>query len=487
SQRTGGLGVDAVVITAATSSTDPINFAGEISRKRGRVVVVGAVPTAFERDPHWYRKELELRMSCSYGPGRYDPEYEEKGHDYPAAYVRWTERRNMESFQELITSGRIDLDYLTTHRFPLDDAGEAYDMILSRSEPFLGILIEYDISKPLDRTPIASGKTTPTSEVGVAFIGAGSYAQGNLLPNLPDNVARRSVLTNSGTTSKRVADKFGFVQCVSTVEDILDDQDVNTVFIATRHDSHGEYTKRALQSGKHVFVEKPVCLNANELDEITEILQGQAVDSRRQLMVGYNRRFSPHAAKLKASFSSGPKAVTYRVNAGAIPGDSWIQDREIGGGRIIGEGCHFIDFIAWLCDSVPVRIFARTLPDPNSHHDTTSINVELEDGSIGTVHYFANGGSGLPKEYVEVHQSGASGVLVDFRQTTLYGKGNPQVFKTRSQDKGQTKMMSEFFSRITGGGEALLPHDQMYAVMDACFAVHESIATNQVVDVRKVR
>ena len=484
-QKTGGLGVDSVIITAATASTDPINFAGQISRKRGRVVVVGAVPTGFERDPHWYRKELELKMSCSYGPGRYDPEYEEKGHDYPAAYVRWTERRNMQSFQEMIHSGRIDLSYLTTHQFKLDDAGVAYDMILSRSEPFLGILLEYDTSKPIDRTPVTTdASTSATGKLGVAFIGAGSYAQGNLLPNLPDDISRRSVLTNSGTTSKRVADKFGFAQSVSTVDDIFNDKDVNTVFIATRHDSHGDYAKRALLSGKHVFVEKPVCLGAAELDEIAQVLLGQTNDARRQLMVGYNRRFSAHALRAKAFFSEGPKAVTYRVNAGVIPGDSWIQDRSVGGGRIVGEGCHFIDFITWMCDSEPVRVFARSLPDPNNHQDTTTISLEMADGSIGTVHYFANGGSGLPKEYIEVHQSGASAVISDFRSTTLYGSAKPQVAKSRSQDKGQAAMMAAFFDRLTSGGDPLLPISHLYSVMDACFATHESIQSNQVVGVQ---
>ena len=508
-QKTDGLGVDAVIITAATSSDDPINFSGEIARKRGRIVVVGAVPTGFERDPHWYRKELELRMSCSYGPGRYDPEYEEKGHDYPAAYVRWTEKRNMQAFQEMLQSNRINLDYLTTHRFKLDEAGKAYDMILERSEPFLGILIEYDTTKEIDRSPILTSALSDTSNshsasarIGVSFIGAGSYAQSNLLPNLPSDIDRMSVLTNSGTTSKRVADKFEFAKSVSCVDDILTDNSTNVVFIATRHDTHGKYVKAALRSGKNVFVEKPVCLSKVELDEIAELLAESTQQSeagRRskreteelghpshltgQLMVGYNRRFSPHAIRLKSAFSEGPKAITYRVNAGAIPGDSWIQDREIGGGRLIGEGCHFIDFITWFCDSLPVRVYASAIPDPSHHLDTISVQLEMADGSIGTVHYFASGSKSQAKEYVEVHQSGVSGVLNDYRETTVYTGGKPRVERSRSQDKGQSAMMNAFFQSIKAGGSSLLPVAQMYSVMDACFAAERSVIERNVIPI----
>lgn len=480
-QHTGGLGADAVIITAGTDSTDPINLAGQLARKRGRVVVVGAVPTGFDRDPHWYRKELELRMSCSYGPGRYDPNYEEKGNDYPAAYVRWTEKRNMEAFQEMLHGGKIDLDFLTTHQFQLDDAADAYDMILSRSEPFLGILIEYDTDREIDSAPIVSSESSPPSDqVGVSFIGAGSYAQGNLLPNLPNGIARCNVLTQSGTTSKRVADKFGFARSVSRTEDVLHDNATNLVFIATRHDSHAKYTIDALRAGKHVFVEKPLCVTPQELDEIAETLNAGA----NQLVVGFNRRFSPHAAALKSTFASGPKAITYRVNAGKIPAEHWIQDRDIGGGRIVGEGCHFIDFMSWLCDSVPVRVYARALRDADHHHDTASITIELADGSIGTLHYFANGGTGLSKELIEVHQSGISAVLDDFRVTRRYVGGKPKQHRTRSQDKGQSAMIAAVFNRIREGGEPLIPPAQIFSVIDACFAVERSLLENGSVEVR---
>jgi predicted dehydrogenase len=485
-ELTGGLGADAVIITAGTSSLDPINFAGRLARKRGRVIVVGAVPTGFDRDPHYYRKELDLRMSCSYGPGRYDLDYEEKGLDYPAAYVRWTENRNMEAFQHLVHSGRIDVDYLTTHEFPLDDAAAAYGLILDRSEPFLGIVIRYDVEKPFERTrvqlaaaPAAAGK------VGLAFIGAGSYAQGNLLPNLPDaseDVTRRGVLTNTGTTSKRVAERFGFEFCTSEEQDILGSDTINTVFIATRHDTHGSYVLKSLRAGKHVFVEKPLCLTEEELAEIeSACAEREAAGAPAHLMVGFNRRFSPLAVDLRKSLGSGPMAMIYRVNAGAIPADNWIQDPAIGGGRIVGEGCHFIDFLTFLCGALPVSVHAAAIPDPQGLNDTVSINLSFADGSIGTVCYFANGSKELPKEYVEVYQAGRTGVLRDFKALELFNSGKPSGRKLLNQDKGQRDMVREFLARVRDGGKPPISLPEIVAVTRASFAVRHSLATRQAI------
>ncbi len=477
SRRTGGLGVDSVIITAGTSSLDPINFAGEIARKKGRVVVVGAVPTGFDREPHYYRKELELRMSCSYGPGRYDLDYEEKGLDYPAAYVRWTEKRNMEAFQQLIATGKIDLGYLTTHEFPLAQAADAYNMILDASEPFLGVVLKYDQDRPLDRQRLEIRPSKPESQVGLAFIGAGSYAQGNLLPNLPSasGMVRRGVLTNSGTTSRRVAEKFGFEFSASDVAQILDDPTINTVFIATRHDSHGDYVQQALQAGKHVFVEKPVCLSMEQLLDIRETHAG--LSEPRQLMVGFNRRFAPHAQQLKQRLGAGPLAATYRVNAGAIPGDSWIQDPDIGGGRIVGEGCHFIDLLTFLTGSQPATVYARAIPDPHHFNDSVSIQIEFHNGSIGTVHYFANGHKSMPKESVEVFQGGQAFQLDDYRSLHEYRVAKPTRHKSTSQDKGQARMVASFLESVAQGGESTIPAEEIFAVHAACFAALESLKT----------
>ena len=483
---TGGLGVDAVIITAGTSSLDPINFAGQIARKKGRVVVVGNVPTGFDREPHYYRKELELRMSCSYGPGRYDLDYEQKGIDYPAAYVRWTEKRNMQAFQELLHTGRISIDYLTTQEFSLADAPKAYDMIVDRSEPFLGVLLKYDVDEPLQQARVEVNRPKPAGKVGIAFIGAGSYAQGHLLPNIPqqdDDVFCRAVMTNSGTTSKRVAERYGFEFCTSDARDVLENADINTVFIATRHHSHAEYVLRSLQARKHVFVEKPICLNIEELKKIEDVYYRQHEAETRQLMVGFNRRFAPHAVALKERLAEGPMSMIYRVNAGAIPADTWIQDPAIGGGRIIGEVCHFIDFLTFMCDSLPVRVYASTLPDPKHLNDTVAINLEFANGSVGTVCYFANGSKKVPKEYVEVYQSGLTGIIRDFKELEICGEGKLLRKKLLRQNKGQACMVKTFVDRVKNGGSSLIRDDEIFAVTRATFSVMESLQNRQAVSI----
>jgi predicted dehydrogenase/threonine dehydrogenase-like Zn-dependent dehydrogenase len=480
---THGIGVDAVIITAGTASLDPINFAGEIVRRRGRVVVVGAVPTGFEREPHWYRKELELRMSCSYGPGRYDPAYEEKGIDYPPAYVRWTENRNMQAFQELLHAGRIDLSYLTTHELPLEQAPKAYDMIVNRSEPFLGVVLKYDVVRPLERrrVQILPSRDGGKAKVNIGFIGAGSYAQSHLLPHLTrqdGDISLIGVLTNSGTTSKRVAERFGFRFCTCDVQEILGDEEINTVFIATRHDSHAQYVKQALSAGKHVFVEKPLCLTGKELTEIEE-LYGRS--ERQLLQVGFNRRFAPHAVELKRSFDRMPLAMIYRINAGAIPKDSWVHDDALGGGRIIGEVCHFLDFLAWLCGSPPVRLHAVAMPDPDGLNDTVSIDLEFCNGSIGNISYFTNGSKELPKEYIEVYAAGRTGIIRDFRELAIYSSGRPYRRRSLCQDKGQANMVRAFVASIRDGGEFTGSVAESLLSTRATFAVLESLRTRQVV------
>lgn len=480
--QTNGLGVDAVIITAGTSSLDPINCAGELARKRGKVVVVGAVPTGFDREPYWYKKELELRMSCSYGPGRYDPEYEEKGVDYPAAYVRWTEKRNMLAFQELVYSGKIDLNYLTTHEFPLDGAPKAYDMIVNRSEPFLGIILKYDIDKPIERKRIATKPMKAEGKVNIAFVGSGSYAQQNLLPNIPrndDEVTRVGILDNSGTTSKRVAEKFNFQFCTSEPKDIFENGAINTVFVATRHNSHAEYVKSALKAGKHVFVEKPLCLTVEELIEIEEMYNGS--DGCQQLVIGFNRRFAPHAVELKKHLDDTPISMLYRVNAGPIPKDSWIQDKEIGGGRIIGEVCHFIDFLAWLCGSLPKQVHAVAIPDPDGLNDTVSINLQFANGSIGGISYFSNGSKNIPKEYLEVYSAGLTGIIRDFKVLEVHSTGITHRKKSLVLDKGQACMVKSFIKSINDGGAPLIPADEIFAVTRTTFAVLESLGTHQAI------
>lgn len=472
---TNNLGVDSVVIAAATSSLDPINFAGAICRKKGRIVVLGAVPTGFDREPYFYKKELDIRMSCSYGPGRYDLNYEEKGIDYPVAYVRWTEKRNMEAFQNLIHSHKIDPSYLTSHVFKFEEAPKAYDIVVNHSEPFMGILLEYDTEKTHNlSTTLNIGTFTPVSDINVAFIGAGSYAQGNLLPNLPsrEDVGRVAVMTNSGTTSKRVAEKFGFARCTSDEKDILTDTSINTVFIATRHDTHAKYVSDALRAGKNVYVEKPLCLTLDELISIENI----AKETGTGVMIGFNRRFSSFAKMLKNKLGSGKMSMIYRVNAGSIPADNWIQDPAIGGGRIIGEVCHFIDLMTYMCGSLPAKVSASALNDASGLNDTVNISVEFENGSIGTVAYYANGSKTLPKEYFEAYHAGITGIIYDYRKAEIYGRKVDKM-KKANQDKGQPEMMKQFFESLKTGSLPI-PLKEVFAVTKATFAAMESIREN---------
>lgn len=469
---TNGYGADAVIIAAATSSLDPINFAGAIARKKGKVIVLGAVPTGFERDPFWYRKELELKMACSYGPGRYDLNYEEKGIDYPLPYVRWTEKRNMEAFQNLIATNKIDIDYLTTHEFDFDNAKAAFDLVVSKAEPFTGIALKYNTEKTANKTKIATSEAEQLGKINISFIGAGSYAQGNLLPNIPEtnDVGRIGVLTNTGTTSKRVAEKFKFQFCATQEADVFD-ENTNTVFVATRHDSHGPYVLKSLKANKNVFVEKPLCLLEYELQEIIE----KQAATNKAVMVGFNRRFSPLTAKLKKAVGNNPMTMLYRINAGAIPGDNWIQDLEIGGGRVLGEVCHFIDYLMYLNGSLPVKVSASALPDSNQLNDTLNILIQFENGSSGVVAYYANGSKSMTKEYVEVFSAGLSATLNDFKELNIYGKGKPKKTKILNQNKGQKEMVNAFINGLLSNGKVPIGFEEIVAVTKTSFKVLESI------------
>ena len=477
-----GSGVDAVIIAAAASSSEPVNLAGRILRKKGRVVIVGRVPTDFEQETY-YKKELDLRMSCSYGPGRYDINYEERGSDYPIAYVRWTENRNMQAFQEMLHSGRLDVGFLTTHSFGLDKAPEAYELILGRKEPFLGILIEYEAAAPVARR-IETSAPRPAGRINAAFIGAGSYAMNNLLPNLKGEAVLKGVVTSTGTSGRSVADRYGFEFCSTDDGDVWKDRDINTVFIATRHNSHARYLLRALDEGRNVFVEKPICLTPAELDEIADKVK--ALSSRNAmpcLLVGYNRRFSPLTTALKARMGDGPMAMIYRVNAGAMPADQWMQIPEIGGGRIVGEACHFVDYLTYLNGSLPVEVHATVMEEPAQLGDNVNINLRFANGSIGTVSYLAVGSKSLPKEYVEVYKSGVTAVLHDFRQLSVYAAGRPWTKKLVAQDKGQPEMMRRFLAAVRDGKPSPIPFDELYAGMLATFRAVESYRVRQALTV----
>ena len=485
SDFTGGIGCDAVIITAASDSLDPINFAGVISRQKGTIVVVGEVPTGFDREPHFYKKELQVKMSCSYGPGRYDPVYEEKGVDYPIAYVRWTENRNMQAFQELIYSKKIDVSYLTTHAFKLEDAPAAYDMILAKSEPYLGILIEYDASKKIDLKERNLNIKLPAmsyepSAVNIGFIGAGSYAQSHLLPNIPkdSDVLRKAIMTATGSSARSSAERYGFDFCTTSEKDIIQNDEINTIFIATRHDSHAHYVVEALKAGKHVYVEKPLCLKIQELEDIRKWYELSNF-SNQLLMVGYNRRFSPLIQQIRKEIGEGPMAMIYRVNAGAVPKESWIQDSEFGGGRIIGEVCHFVDTLTFLSGSLPISVYANAMVDPSNLNDTLNITLTYQNGSIGTISYFANGDKRVSKERIEVFSHGAVAVVDDFKELTIYSNGKKIRKKLLSQDKGQKEEVRKFVNAILNGTAELISFKEIYNTSLITFKITDSIQTGE--------
>jgi len=475
---TNGFGVDAVIITAGTASTDPVDFAGEICRQKGKVIIVGAVPTGFKRTSY-FRKELELKMSCSYGPGRYDAAYEEKGVDYPYGYVRWTENRNMEAFVDLISKGKINIAPLITHQFPFNEAVNAYDLILDKSESFSGIVLKYDHERKISNSVQLLHEKSSNIEglkPVTGFIGAGSFAQNVLLPSVKKLARLKGVATARPASARNIADKYGFEFCTGNANEILNDSEINTIFIATRHDSHAKYVIEGLQHGKNVFVEKPMCLTVQEL----ELIKNLYIESGKNLMVGFNRRFSPLTKALrKAIVELGeiPVSINYRINAGILPAGHWIHDLQTGGGRIIGEVCHFIDLAMHLCGSPIVSVSAMNMADVNHLNDTIIINLSFKNGSVANISYFSNGNKEVNKEYLEVFFSGRVGIIDDFNKLIIHGKKKSEQ-KIQGQDKGHHQEITEFINSIEMGNKAPIPFEEQYNSMYATFQVIQSIAGN---------
>lgn len=480
---TRGHGFDKIIITAAAPTNDPIELSAEIAKKKGQVIIVGAVKMDIPRDPHFYRKELELKMSCSYGPGRYDEQYEQLGHDYPIAYVRWTEQRNMEAFLDLVSMKKLNLKDLITHIFDIDEAVKAYDLVLGKvKEPFIGILLRYPAheQKQVSAVSVISRQTGPANGRKVSFVGAGSFAQSYLLPNLKGmDVSLATVVTNNGINAKNVAQKFGFQTASTDAEDVFTDQDSTIVFIASRHDSHAAYTLRALQHQKHVFVEKPICITPEELQQIAPALRDP--QRRTIVMVGFNRRFAPISVELKKAFESipGPKIVNIRVNAGFIPKDNWIQIPAIGGGRIIGEMCHFIDLMQYFTDAQPQKVYASCLKSENTkekNDDNISIVIEFSNGSVGTLVYVANGDKSLPKEQIEIFGGGKVGIIQDFRGGFLHA-GN-KVTKLKSEGKGHKQEVQAFIEAIKNQkGQDPISAESILYTTQTTFAIADSLRT----------
>lgn len=476
---TNGYGVDAVIITAGTSSLDPVEFAGEMACKKGKVVIVGAVPTGFSR-ANYYKKELDLRMSMSYGPGRQDANYEDKGIDYPYGYVRWTENRNMQSFIKLLENGSLKIDDLISHTYDLQDAPKAYDMILARQEAFNGVVVQYDTEKELKKRVPLNESAIKAGEPNIAFVGAGSFAQGTLLPKMKGNCNLVGIATNSGNSARYVGDKYSFNYCAESPAELFDDEKINTIFITTRHDSHAQYVINGIESGKNVFVEKPMALTVEQLEEVkTAYESAKNAGSATQVMVGYNRRFAPAVQEIKKRYSDDlAKSINIRVNAGLVPPDHWVNDPKVGGGRIIGEGCHFVDLAMYLAGADITSVSANTLKDANNLNNSVVINMEFSNGSIATVNYFSNGNKTLAKEYMEVFCGGEVAIIDDFKEMTIFGSSKKKI-KFGGQDKGHAKEVELILEAIKNGKPLPISFEDSYLSTLATLKALESISQNR--------
>ena len=487
-----GNGVDAVLITAATHSDEPVTVAAEICRKKGRVVATGLVGMNLPRD-QYYKKEVDFRLSCSYGPGRYDPVYEEQGIDYPFGYVRWTEQRNMSAFLQLVAEGKVTPSKLVTHTFDFDEALDAYQILLGiKKEPYLGIVLKYQgedvgvddrctVERRVNFDCTPTPKNYTSSSVGVSFIGAGNFAKAVLLPTLKKvkDARFRGVSTATGMSAADTAKKYGFAFAATDQTEVMKDPETNLVFVTTRHDMHAAQVKAALDAGKYVFTEKPLCINEEQFAEFSNNRTIEQSNNLSRVMVGFNRRFSPHAKLLKDYFAKRtlPLVMHYRVNAGSIPRDVWIQDPLTGGGRMIGEGCHFIDFMSFICGTPVVKVQAMCIQTPNAAEtpeDSISVNLQFADGSVGTLEYVALGDTTLPKEFCEIHGEGSTATMDNFCKTICSGKLGKRKLKGK-QRKGFAEELVATVTAVKAGGAMPISFEEIENITKTCFAVLKAV------------
>jgi predicted dehydrogenase/threonine dehydrogenase-like Zn-dependent dehydrogenase len=478
---TSNRGFDVILICADTSSNDPVELAGTIARDRARVVATGAVGLTIPRKIY-YEKEISFINSRSYGPGRYDLNYEEHGQDYPLGYIRWTEGRNFEAVVDLMAKDKLKVKPLITHRFPIEQATQAYEVITGKKkEPFLGVVLTYPEGNMKEERkvifPLSSFKGNGTVKLGV--LGAGLFANAVLLPAIKKagDIELIGIASSGGLHAQHSGKKFGFQYATSDDEQIISDPNINTVAILTRHDSHADLVIKALQAGKHVFVEKPLAINSSQLEAINQQLNA---NSQSLLTVGFNRRFAPLATTLHSLFSNfkEPKYIHYRVNAGYIPLNHWTQDPQLGGGRIIGEACHFIDFITFLVGTIPISVTAHALPDGGKYReDNVSMTFTFADGSIGVVDYLANGDKSFPKERVEVFCGGQVSVLDDFVALQTIRDGRKSAARA-AQNKGHVDEWQAFAKSIREGSAMPIPYEQLIGVTKSTFAAVESLRNN---------
>jgi predicted dehydrogenase/threonine dehydrogenase-like Zn-dependent dehydrogenase len=484
---TANRGFDSIIICADTPSNDPVELAGVIARDRAKVVATGAVGLNFPRKVY-YEKEISFINSRSYGPGRYDANYEENGQDYPIGYVRWTEGRNFQAVVDLMASGKLKVEPLISHRFDIEDGVQAYEVITGkRKEPFLGVLLTYPERKTKEERNVVFPSVVrgQSSIVKLGVLGAGLFANSTLLPVIKNNKDFElvGIASSGGLHAQHSGKKFGFQYATSSEDEIINDPKVNTVAILTRHDTHADLVVKALKAGKNVFVEKPLAINSDQLSVISKQL---AKTDNCLLLTGFNRRFSPLAQSLKSQISNlhEPKHLHYRVNAGYIPLNHWTQDEVLGGGRIIGEACHFIDLITFLVGAAPVSMSAHALPNNGKYReDNVSMTFTFPDGSLGVVDYLANGDKSMPKERLEVFCEGMVAVLDDYVSLTTVKDGKKKV-ESMAQDKGWKAEMTAIASAIKNGGEPPIPYEQIIGVTKATFAAVESIRSKSTVEIK---
>ncbi|QQS44834.1 MAG: bi-domain-containing oxidoreductase [Acidobacteriota bacterium] len=472
---TGGHGVDSVIITAAADTNDPIELAGAIARDRAIVSMVGAVGMDVPRKIY-YEKELQLRLSRSYGPGRYDPTYEEGGIDYPIGYVRWTERRNMQEFLRLVAEGAVRLEPLISHRFPITEAAGAYDIITGkRRENYLGILLQYEQMPGRTASRVVDlGAAGAQAEVRLGVIGAGNFARSVLLPRLSnlEGVSLAGIATATGRNAKATGERYGFGFCTTDYRELLAREEINTVLIATRHDTHSMMVVESLRAGKTVFVEKPLAVTAEGLLEVDEAVR----QTGGRVMVGFNRRFSGLAIEMRRFLEGAhPLAVSYRVNSGEIPKESWIQGDE-GGGRIIGEVCHFVDFVQFLTGADPVEVFAVASA---SGRDTSSVVIRLADGSVANINYFSTGDRSYPKERIEAYGGGRVAIIDDFRALEMWRDGKRKVSKRVSQEKGFDLELRSFIEAVKSGSGMPIAWDSLVLTTLTTLRIEDSLRSGR--------
>jgi predicted dehydrogenase/threonine dehydrogenase-like Zn-dependent dehydrogenase len=486
-----GRGVDAVIITASTESSEPVHQAALMCRKRGRIVLIGVTGLELSR-ADFYAKELTFQVSCSYGPGRYDSNFEEKGLDYPIGFVRWTEQRNFEAVLDMMSDGRLDAKSLISHRVSINEAEKAYAIIAGETES-LGIVLDYP--PPADKpeselrrktVPLSGDRAARTAKTNgrrpvVGFIGAGNYSTAVLIPAFKETGAElRTVASNRGVSGLHAGRKFGFRETTTDTQEVLSDGEITTVVITTRHDSHARLVAEALREGKNVFVEKPLALSLDELAEIeTARADSLAGGNEPLLMVGFNRRFAPHVVKMKALLESvrEPKVFSMTVNAGGIPSDHWTQDPNVGGGRIVGEACHFIDLLRFLGGSPITRFQAAGMGNVRDAGitDMATITLQFQDGSIGTILYLANGHKSFPKERLEIFAGGRILQLDNFRKLSSYGWPGFGQMRLLRQDKGQRACAASFVRAIEEGADSPIPFSELIEVSRVTIEVAEAL------------